>query len=792
MFCVGGNDSRRQTQARFSAHERPCRRRHRRHLHRPRAVDETTGSARNGQGAVDAGRARRAPCSRRWSGGVRRRPRSRFFVLGTTIATNCLLERTGQRTLYLTTAGLRGRAVHPAHRPQGRSTTCSGAKPTPYVRRRDCIGVARAGRARRRRCASRSRTTRSSGVVAEVRAASRRGGGVAVAINLLFSYVDARARAAPGRRPRGRAPGRRRSRARSEVAPIWREYERGNTVIVDAYLRRLIGRFADGLDEGLTERRAVAARASCSSPTAARSPPTRRPASRSASCSPGWRAGLIAGSHFADAAGLHRRPHARHGRHERRRRRRGRRGDPLGGPVRVRVGPADRRARRRPDHDRRRRQLDRGLRPGRPAQGRARRARAPTQGPPRTGKGGTEATVTDANLVLGRLNPDYFLGGAVPLDARARPRAVGSRSADAAAQSLEDAAHAIIGVACENMANAMRLLCADRGLDYRALRPVAFGGAGPLHAARARAPRGARRRRRAAQPGAGVGVRRPGRRPARRPPPDAGAALGHRHATPSCATRSARVAGEALDELRGEGAAPPTPTLSGQRRAAATSGRTSSRRSPCRSTPADDAGRRCWSSASTSRTRPCTATASPAPWWSSCTSTRLRPNGATPIPRRRRSPGRRPSPIGVRPVYFERTWVETPIYRRAPCGAGTRSPGRPIIEEVDSTTLVLRVRSRRARHVRGALISRGRPGEPGRGGAELSDARPGLAQDPARPAREHLRGDGARADAHVVLADLQRGPRLLRADPRPARRPRRDGEPEPGDARAGAVLRAAG
>ena len=62
------------------------------------------------------------------------------------------------------------------------------------------------------------------------------------------------------------------------------------------------------------------------------------------------------------------------------------RGDPVGGPVRARMGPADRRARRRPDHDRRRWQLRRGLRPAVGCSRSARRAPAPTRGRPRTGR----------------------------------------------------------------------------------------------------------------------------------------------------------------------------------------------------------------------------------------------------------------------------------------------------------------------------------------------------------------------------------------------------------------------
>src|SRR5205823_12658903 len=103
-------------------------------------------------------------------------------------------------------------------------------------------------------------------------------------------------------------------------------------------------------------------------------------------------------------------------------------------------------------------------------------------GPAAYGRGGTQATVTDANLVLGRLNPDYFLGGELRLDPELARRALEPVAARLGL-SLEDAAQAVVDVAVENMANAIRLVAAERGLDYRRFALAAFGGAGPLHAA---------------------------------------------------------------------------------------------------------------------------------------------------------------------------------------------------------------------------------------------------------------------------------------------------------------------
>ena len=103
-------------------------------------------------------------------------------------------------------------------------------------------------------------------------------------------------------------------------------------------------------------------------------------------------------------------------------------------------------------------------------------------GPASYGFGGEEATVTDANLVLGRLNAEFFLGGEMKLDPRLARAAV-KQIADRIGGGVEEAASAILDIADENMTNAIRLATIDRGIDPRDFTLVAFGGAGPLHAA---------------------------------------------------------------------------------------------------------------------------------------------------------------------------------------------------------------------------------------------------------------------------------------------------------------------
>ena len=105
-------------------------------------------------------------------------------------------------------------------------------------------------------------------------------------------------------------------------------------------------------------------------------------------------------------------------------------------------------------------------------------------GPVCYGKGGEEPTVTDANLVLGRLNPAYFLGGEIHLDIDSARLAIEEKCAEPIGMDVVEAAHGIIEIANAAMVNALRLVSVQRGLDPRDFVLVAFGGAGPLHANR--------------------------------------------------------------------------------------------------------------------------------------------------------------------------------------------------------------------------------------------------------------------------------------------------------------------
>ncbi|MHA1576277.1 MAG: hydantoinase/oxoprolinase family protein, partial [Candidatus Thorarchaeota archaeon] len=102
-------------------------------------------------------------------------------------------------------------------------------------------------------------------------------------------------------------------------------------------------------------------------------------------------------------------------------------------------------------------------------------------GPAAYGKGGKQATVTDANLILGRLNPDFFLGGAIKLDMDSAGQAI-QRLADSLEMTIEETALGIIRISTSNMVQAIREVTVERGRDPRTFVLVPFGGAGPTQA----------------------------------------------------------------------------------------------------------------------------------------------------------------------------------------------------------------------------------------------------------------------------------------------------------------------
>ncbi len=131
------------------------------------------------------------------------------------------------------------------------------------------------------------------------------------------------------------------------------------------------------------------------------------------------------------------------------------------------------------------------------------RSAASEPGPACYGRGGTEPTVTDANLLLGRLDPDNFAGGAIPLYAEASDKAVAEKLSAPLGSGVSEAAFGVTEMVDENMANAARVHAVENGRDIEHFTMIGFGGGAPLHACRLCEKLGIREL--IIPPGAGVG-----------------------------------------------------------------------------------------------------------------------------------------------------------------------------------------------------------------------------------------------------------------------------------------------
>lgn len=103
-------------------------------------------------------------------------------------------------------------------------------------------------------------------------------------------------------------------------------------------------------------------------------------------------------------------------------------------------------------------------------------------GPACYGQGGTDPTVSDADLVLGYLDAEHFLGGRMKLDRAAAEKAIGTALAAPLKMSVDGAAYGIYAIVNENMAAAAKAYVSEQGVNSRSCALVAFGGAGPVHA----------------------------------------------------------------------------------------------------------------------------------------------------------------------------------------------------------------------------------------------------------------------------------------------------------------------
>ena len=398
------------------------------------------------------------------------------LVHGTTVATNAVLQRSGARLCLLTTEGFEDVAyIQRINRP--RAYDLLWQKPDPLVAKRHCYGV-------RERIGSEGevllplREDTVSLVIERMKHLVSASEIDAIAICLLFSYANDAHEQLLGGRLREALPDIPVS-VSSEVSPIWREYERTSTVLTDAYIKPLMSRYLDDLavetspflnGSPLTVLKSNGGTGNVS--TVAPKPVT--------TILSGLAGGVVGGAFFASAEneplaitfdmggtstdiGIVRDGQVGHvNEYE------VEWGLPVVTPVvdvhTIGAGGGSIAA------------VDSGglLQVGP-------RSAGARPGPACYGLGGSEPTVTDANLVLGRLNPHYFLGGEVELEAKAAFNAV-AELAPQLQLSTVAAATAVVAVADENMANAIRLVTIERGVDPRDFALLAFGGAGPLHA----------------------------------------------------------------------------------------------------------------------------------------------------------------------------------------------------------------------------------------------------------------------------------------------------------------------
>jgi N-methylhydantoinase A len=401
------------------------------------------------------------------------------MVVGTTVATNALLQRRGARVLLVTTAGFED-VPFIGRLDKEELYNLHWRKPAPLVNRRDCYGIPeRVGHDGSVLVPLTDSALKD--LVAFVASRQLAGEELAVAICLLFSYLTPEHEQRIKSRLQELFPEISIS-VSHEVSPTWREYERSSTTIGDAYIKPVLQSFIAGVQETLA-RLGITAPVSMLKSNGGHlrlNAAVDQPAQFLIS---GLAGGIVAARHYAHIAGV---DHAfsldmggtsadigtiQGGKERYLSEFQVGFGIPIsvtcvdvatlgagGGSIAwidkgglLQVGP---------------------------------RSAGADPGPICYGNGGTEPTVTDANLVLGRINPDYFLGGQIALDPdapRAALSAIGQALGAEPDEAVEVAAHAIVDTANENMANQIKLISVDRGLDPRDFVLIPFGGAGPVH-----------------------------------------------------------------------------------------------------------------------------------------------------------------------------------------------------------------------------------------------------------------------------------------------------------------------
>ena len=392
------------------------------------------------------------------------------FAHGMTVGTNALLEERGARTALIATRGF-GDLLEIARQDRPELYRLCSPKPTPLVD--DGLRFEADERIGPRGVVK----PLAEGEPERLAEALRETGAESVAICLLFSYLDPSHEREIAEHLRRELPQLHVS-ASHEVLPRFREYERASTTAIDAYLSPLLGRYLGKVGEAATATGLPQPLVMQSSGGVATADEAARAGAWSVLSGPAGgaiSAGLIAqASGDGNALGLD-----------------------MGGTscdVCVVEGGKVRRTDSR-EIDGRTIQLPMvdvhtvgagggsvGWRDPGGALRVGPRSAGAEPGPACYGLGGVEPTVTDANLLLGRLDPTSELAGGVPLDADAARQAV-SGLADALGMETDDAAEGIVRVANQEMVRALRVVTVERGIDPRDFALLPFGGAGPMHAA---------------------------------------------------------------------------------------------------------------------------------------------------------------------------------------------------------------------------------------------------------------------------------------------------------------------
>jgi len=388
------------------------------------------------------------------------------IIIGTTIATNALIQRKGSPIIFLTTKGFEDILFIQRIDRKG-LYDLQWVKPKPYVERKYCIGVNERtlSDGSVRKIVDAKELRRIEKVVKNKIKDFTKENPPTLAISLLFSYVNSENEKLVASHLGKQFPELDIS-VSYDVAPIWREYERGNTTTMDVEI-------------GLLKKK-ITGRTSLMKSNGGQVPlklSARRPVEMVLS---GLASGIISGAYYAKSVNSSKAVTLDMG---------GTSADvgvildgettfsglfevewglPIAMPILdvTTIGAGGGSIAH----------IDSGglLQVGPESAG-------ANPGPACYGKGGLAPTVTDANLLLGRLNHKYFLGGEVELYPEKSEIAL-----TALGKKLEltphEVAEAVLRISSENMAGALRLVTVDRGYDYRDFDLIAYGGAAPLQA----------------------------------------------------------------------------------------------------------------------------------------------------------------------------------------------------------------------------------------------------------------------------------------------------------------------